>query len=199
MDITLPFILEVTAAIAGFVCVFLQTRENVWAWPAGILSVALYAYIFRESSLYSDMILNSIFVVLNIYGWWNWLQRGPDQESIKVTRLTKQEIITWTLVIIFGTLGWGYIMDSQTDASFAYGDAFTTAASLVAQYLLARKVLENWPIWIIANIVSIFIYTQKELYPTTILFMGYFVLAILGYITWKRTLEGNITSTGLSD
>ena len=189
MEITLPFVLEVTAAIAGFICVFLQTRENVWAWPAGILSVALYAYIFRESNLYSDMILNSIFVILNIYGWWNWLKEGPDKEMVQVTRLTQNGILTWLFVIISGTAIWGYIMNTQTDAAFAYGDAFTTVASLVAQYLLARKVLENWPIWIIANIVSIYIYSQKGLYPTTILFTGYLALSTLGYFTWKRTLS----------
>lgn len=189
MEITLPFALEVTAAIAGFICVFLQTRENVWAWPAGILSVALYAYIFRESSLYSDMILNSIFVILNIYGWWNWLKEGPNKQTVQVTQLTKNGILTWLLVIVSGTAIWGYIMDTRTDAAFAYGDAFTTVASLVAQYLLARKVLENWSIWIIANIVSIYIYTQKGLYPTTILFICYLGLSTLGYFTWKRTLK----------
>jgi len=182
MEITLPFLLEVTAAIAGFICVFLQTRENVWAWPAGILSVALYAYIFRESSLYSDMILNSIFVILNIYGWWNWLKEGPNKETVQVTQLTKKGILTWLFVIITGTSLWGYIMDTRTDAAFAYGDAFTTVASLVAH-------LENWSIWIIANIVSIYIYSLKVLYPTTILFICYLALSTLGYFTWKKTLK----------
>lgn len=182
-------VMEFIAVVSGIIHVFLLTREKIIAWPFGLLSVSLYIYIFGESKLYSDAILHVVYVVLNIYGWWNWARRGKETIHIPITRLSGKETGAWSGLILAGFLIWGYLMKANTDASFPYGDAFTTVASLVAQFLLARKKLENWIIWIIVDVVAIAIYALKGLYLTTGLYGVYLLLSTKGFFEWRRTTK----------
>ncbi len=187
-------IIELIAVFFGIVNVYLLTRQNIWAWPAGIIMTSIYVYIFFSSRLYSDFILNIIYVLLNLYGWWYWSQKdkslSPKEDGeLPVTHLTHTQIALWCGLIVVGTGIWGYLMDTRTDADFAYFDAFTTVASLVAQYLLARKKLENWIIWIVVDLVAINIYYLKELYFTSVLYGIFLALCILGLIEWKRSMK----------
>ncbi len=186
-------IIELVAVFFGIVNVYLLTRQNIWAWPAGIAMTGIYVYIFFESRLYSDFILNIIYVLLNVYGWWYWSKKTKSTEEedsgLPVTHLSHLDIALWTGLIVVGTGIWGYLMDTRTDADFAYFDAFTTVASLVAQYLLARKKLENWIIWIVVDLVAINIYYLKELYFTSVLYGIFLALCVLGLIEWKRSMR----------
>ena len=172
---------EVIAVIAGVVHVFLLTKGRVEAWPFGILSVALYIIIFQEAKLYSDMLLHGVYVVLNFYGWWRW---GKGKVEYPVSYMRVVERIVALVVILFATLGLGYFMDVTTDADFPFPDAFTTSASLVAQYLLAVKKRENWLIWIVVDVVAIYIYLVKGLYFTSGLYGVYLILSIIGWRKW---------------
>ena len=135
-------ILEIVATISGIVCVFGQTKEKIWAWPFGVLSVAILVFIFYHKTLYSDTILHVVYVALNLYGWWHWTrQRGQNSMDSKVAIRTFQKR-DWSialLVLVVGTGIWGWAM-SHTNASFVYVDAFTTVGSLLAQFLLAKKI-----------------------------------------------------------
>ncbi len=189
-------LIELIAVFFGIINVYLLTRQNIWAWPAGIIMVSIYVYIFFVSKLYSDFILHIIYVILNVYGWWYWSQKstkngqdGKDAPTVPVTHLSNMAIAGWTALIVAGTGIWGYIMDTHTDADFAYFDAFTTVASLVAQYLLARKKLENWIIWIVVDLVAINIYFLKGLYFTSALYGIFLALCVLGLIEWKRSMK----------
>ncbi len=187
-------IIELVAVFFGIVNVYLLTRQNIWAWPAGIVMTGIYVYIFFVSRLYSDFILNIIYVLLNVYGWWYWTKKAKSTEEedsggLPVTHLSHLDIVLWTGLIVVGTGIWGYLMDTRTDADFAYFDAFTTVASLVAQYLLARKKLENWIIWIVVDLVAINIYYLKELYFTSVLYGIFLALCVLGLIEWKRSMR----------
>ena len=173
MELDFILLLESVAVIEGFTCVYWHTRENNWAWPAGLLSVILYTYIFWDINLYSDMILNGTYIVLNLYGWWAWRNRKAAIDNLKVSTLKRWEQLVVVLLMLFGTYAWGSLMQQQTDAAFPFGDAFTTVTSLIAQYLLTRKVIDNWLLWIIADVVAIYIYVVKGLYLTAILFVGY--------------------------
>lgn len=186
MEFTLPLFLEIVAVITGFACVYLQTRENVLAWPLGIISVVLYVYIFWDVRLYSDMILNSIYIILNVYGWWTWQEKKEESDNLKIERLKWPGQLMALVTIIVGTYFWGTLMQQTTDASFPYGDAFTTITSLVAQFLLTRKVIDNWFLWIIADVVAIYIYCTKGIYLTAGLFVGYLLLCILGWVQWQN-------------
>lgn len=182
-------IIELIATLFGIANVYLLTKQKIWAWPAGIVMVSLYVYIFAVSRLYSDVILHVIYVLLNIYGWWNWSRKDDKIEKLKVTHLRDSSKYLWGGLIIFGTVLWGWIMDTYTDASFAYFDAFTTVASLSAQYLLAKKKIENWIIWIIVDIVAVNIYFFKDLYLTAGLYVLFMVLCVSGLINWRKSMQ----------
>ncbi len=185
-----PIVLEAVAVIAGILCVWLQTKEDIRAWPFGILSVILYVYIFHENYLYSDMILNAIYIILNIYGWWNWSRRKTEVKSeVPVQTISSQGHIILVGIIIVATTIWGWNMEHFTRAQFVYYDAFTTVGSLVAQYLLAKKYLENWYVWIIVDLVAIPVYLAKGLHLTALLFGVYLALCIYGLLQWKKQLK----------
>jgi nicotinamide mononucleotide transporter len=180
-------ILQLVATITGILCVYLQTREKILAWPFGIVSVSISAYIFAQSGLYSDVILHMVYVVLNIYGWWNWhTSRRSNTSLAPILLLAKKAWVIWAITIVIGTGVLGVLMGHYTDASVPYFDAFTTVGSLVAQYLLAKKILQNWILWILVDVVAINVYIYKEIYIIAFLFLVYLMLSTKGYFDWKK-------------
>ncbi|QQE10519.1 nicotinamide mononucleotide transporter [Planctomycetota bacterium] len=188
----IAFGIEWTAALFGVLCVVLTIRRNVWCWPAGLVQVLLFIYIFYNAKLYSDLLLHVVYVVLQFYGWWAWLHGGGEGKPLEISRLSMVSAIGWVCAGLFGVFGLGYVMDTWTDASLAYWDAATTVLSLIATYLLARKVLENWVVWISVDVLCIGIYSYKGLHVTTGLYSIFLVLAITGLITWVRTLKKEV-------
>lgn len=186
--------LELIATLTGLIHVWLLTREKVIAWPFGIISVAIYVYIFFVSRLYSDAILHVFYIGLNSYGWYHWLQPDHTRRNLPVTRLSRGSLSSVLGAIILFSLVWGYIMDTRTDADFAYFDAFTTVASLIAQFLLTRKKIDNWLIWIAVDLVAIPIYVLKGLYLTSGLYTVYLILCINGWLSWRRSLKAGFSS-----
>jgi nicotinamide mononucleotide transporter len=180
--------IEILAVFFGFVCVWLTLRQNIWCWPTGLVQVVLFIYIFHEVKLYSDLILHVIYVGMQLYGWYFWLHGGRDSGVARVSRLARASRQLWLLSVLAGSLLWGYLMARYTDASLPYGDAFTTVASLAAQWLLARKKLESWLLWISVDVVAIGIYWSKGLLLTSGLYMAFLLLAILGFFAWRRSL-----------
>ncbi len=162
-------------------------RQNIWCWPTGLVQVSLYIVIFYQVKLYSDLILHVIYVFLQIYGWHHWLKGGRERDMLPVSILARQALVAWLLVVATGTVGWGYLMATHTDAAVPYGDAFTTVASLVAQWLMARKRLESWLFWISVDVIAIGIYAYKQLYLTSGLYAVFLVLATLGWFAWRRS------------
>jgi nicotinamide mononucleotide transporter len=187
--VNLYLLLEIVSTISGIICVYLQTQEKILAWPFGILSVFLAVFVFYKEMLYSDLILHGIYIFLNVYGWWFWLKRQKTQEfSVEkdIKQIDTASLLAWALLIIVISYFWGNFMAKNFNASFPYFDAFTTVGSLVAQYLLARKVLQNWLIWIVVDIVAIGVYYAKDLYFFSALFFVYLMLCIKGYYDWRK-------------
>ena len=184
-------ILEIIAVISGILCVYLQTQEKILAWPFGILSVSLSVIIFIDAKLYSDVLLHLVYIFLNIYGWWNWIfqRKKGHTETAPILLLKGGQILLWSLVVAAGTFFLGSGMGIYTDAELPYFDAFTTSGSLVAQYLLARKVLHNWLLWIIVDLVAVNVYLYKGLYFFSFLFFVYLLLCIKGYLDWRRHIQ----------
>lgn len=177
---------EVVATISGILCVYLQTKEKISSWFFGIISVSVLIILFYDINLISDFILNIIFLILNIYGWWTWRKYKDNlQSEDKALILTRRGWIKVSLVIVLVTPLWGYLMLRYFNADYAYLDAFTTVGSLVAQFLLAKKYIENWLIWIIVNVVAIVVYIFKGVYIVAFLYIVYLVLCFKGYIDWK--------------
>lgn len=182
-------LLEITAVVFGFVCVWLTIKRSIWCWPTGLIQVALYLYIFTSVQLYSDAILQGIYIPLQIYGWWAWLHGGKNRSKLRVGVLPTRQFLTWTFVGLTGTATLGYLMDTQTDASLPYWDASTTTFSLVAQWLLGRKKLQTWVFWIIVDVIAIGVYATKGLYLTTGLYAAYLVMASAGLYAWLRAIR----------
>jgi nicotinamide mononucleotide transporter len=181
--------IEIIAVVFGLLCVLLTIRQNIWCWPTGLVQVSLYIVIFHDAKLYSDLILHVIYVVLQVYGWYHWLYGGRERSKLPVTRMPSLHLGAWIAVCIAGTAVWGWFMATYTDAAVPYPDAFTTVASLVAQWLMARKKLASWYFWIAVDIVAINVYLYKALYPTAGLYAVFLVLATIGFFAWRKTIS----------
>jgi nicotinamide mononucleotide transporter len=182
--------IELIAAALGLACVWLTARQHIACWPTGLAMVVLYAYIFYQAKLYSDALLQLVYIGLQLYGWWAWLYGGPKHSELRITRLTSVQCVGWLSVLVLGFLLLGWTMHANTDASFPFVDAFATVASLVAQWWMGRKILESWLMWIVVDFVSVGLYFAKELYPTTVLYLIFLGLAMWGgrewFNTWKK-------------
>lgn len=181
--------IEMIASLSGFICVVLLIRRNIWNFAFGFVQVTLFVWVFYHAKLYSDTALHVIYMGLQIYGWWNWKNHSDAQATPIVERASTQQMALWLGISGVATLGIGYLMDNNTDASFAYADAFTSATSLLAMWLMTRRQIFNWVLWIIIDIVAIGVYFQKALYPTTILYCVFLVLSIIGWYTWNKSYK----------
>ncbi len=178
--------MEVAAVVAGLLCVGLTIRQSVWCWPTGLVQVGLYIFIFYDVKLYSDLVLHVIYVGLQVYGWHHWLHGGRGHSRLAVSRLPFRARMAWVVTALAGTAAWGWGMARWTDAALPYWDAFTTVASLVAQWLMTCKRLESWLFWIAVDVVAIGVYLAKELYPTAGLYAVFLVMAGAGWVAWRR-------------
>lgn len=180
--------IEAAAAAFGLACVWLTVRQNIWCWPVGLVQVGLYIVVFAAARLYSDALLHVIYVFLQLYGWAHWLHGGPRRSMLRVSTLSGRALRAWSALALLAALGWGGLMDRFTDAAAPYPDAFTTIASLIAQWLLARKKVESWYFWIAVDVVAIGVYLYKALYITAGLYAVFLVLATQGLLAWRRAL-----------
>ena len=180
--------LEKIAVACGLANIYLTVRQNIWCWPVGVVMVSLYIYIFYDTKLYSDAALNVFFLVMQFYGWYHWTRGGLDHSRslAAVTRLSRRGWLLTAAGVVAWTGGVGTLMHRYTDAAAPYPDSFTTILSVIAQFLLTRKILENWTLWIVADLVYIGVYTFKALYWTAGLYVVFLALCIQGYREWKH-------------
>ena len=177
--------LEASATALGLANQWLTIRRNILCWPVGIASVTLFGLVFFDARLYSDLLLQGVYVGLQAYGWHAWLHGAPGRAVLAIRRLAPIDYWRAPLLIVAIATILGSVMRIATDASLPYVDATATALSLVAQWLQARKVLEGWIVFIAANLVFIGIYATKGLYITIGLFVVLTGMAIAGYLAWR--------------
>jgi len=186
--------LEWTATVAGFICVYLLIKRSIWSFAFGLVQVSIYAWIFFEVKLYSDMGLHLFYIGFQFYGWFIWRQAQDESGHVRVLLGTQKEYLLWLIAVVCSTYIVGFLMTQYTDASLPYADAFTTCASLVAQWLLSRKKLFNWAFWIVVDLVAIAVYWQKQLYPTSALYLCFLIMAIVGQWQWHKAWQNNQTA-----
>jgi nicotinamide mononucleotide transporter len=189
---------ELIAAGLGFIAIFLQIRQNVWYWMVSIIMVSMYIYIYIDAKLYADMSLQVYYLVISIYGWYMWLfgsTINDHKTSLRVSSTSSRlrVILSLLSIVLFFLIAWFLIHFTNSD--LPYWDSFTTSLSFIATWMLARKKIENWLIWIVVDAVSVGIYIYKELYPTAVLFLFLTVLAWVGYRQWQKDL----TTEGAKD
>jgi len=182
---------EVIAAALGFVAIYLQIKQNVWYWLISIIMVSMYIYIYIGARLYADMSLQVYYLIISFYGWYMWLfgkqvNSHKTELDVSITLRKQRYVLAIISVALFFIIAWFLIQFTNSD--LPYWDSFTTSLSFVATWMLARKKIENWLVWIIVDAVSIGIYIYKDLYPTAVLFFCLTLLAIVGYRKWKLDL-----------
>ena len=179
--------LEIVACGLAIWMVVCNWRVNPLAWPLAMLSSAAYALLFADFKLYGEAALQFVFIAVAVWGWWQWLRgRGSDGAALVVHRLTPRgrwqavaaTLLLWPLIAL--------ALQRFTDSDIAWLDALPTAGSLVAQVLLGRKLVENWPAWVAVNIVSVALFAAKGLWLTVILYAVFTVMAAVGWRTWAR-------------
>ena len=178
--------LEWVGTLSGFACVYLAAREHILNWPIAIISSVAYAVLFYRFQLYGDAGLQIYFVATSFYGWYYWINKKEAQQK-PIVSLNTAELVKVALSSIFLTLLLGWFLDHYTDTNVPYADGFCTAVSFVAQFLMTRKVLQNWVLWIIVDICYVPLYLYKNLALTSILYTLFLALAIMGYLQWRKT------------
>jgi len=213
--------IEVFGAVAGIIYVFLEIRQKIWLWPVGIVTSAVYVWVFFTSKLYADMTLQGYYLVISVIGWYWWGRGegakgrkgegaksegergrmgewekgrkgdGEKREELPVTRLKFRTGVILAIVFVLLFSGMWLILATLTDSPIPVRDSFVTSLSVIATWMLARKIFEHWYLWIVVNFVSALLFLTRGLYPTVILYLVYGVMSFVGLIEWKKTMKDN--------
>jgi nicotinamide mononucleotide transporter len=183
---------EIVGAVLGIAYIFFSIKQHRVTWILGFLTSVFYIYVFFVSKFYADMALQGYYVFISIYGWLLWVRGDRKNGTIVAVKVSNWSIgLIWKLLLVsallFGAL-W-FLLKFATDSPVPVGDAFTTALSIVATWMLAKKIIEHWLIWVVVDAVSLALYLYKGLYATSILFAVYTLAAIWGYYEWKKDLN----------
>ncbi|MEM6644386.1 MAG: nicotinamide riboside transporter PnuC [Bacteroidota bacterium] len=185
-------VIEIAATGTSLGYLVLLIRQNKWCWPLAIVSGLLSIYLFFQSKLYSESFLYGYYVLISIYGWWNWSK--PKKELLISTWKFYFHVVgISTCLLLSATLG--YFFATQTDAARPYLDASTTIFSFLASILETRKILSGWIYWIVINGVTVALYSSKSLDIYAGLMVIYFIMSIVGYITWKKSYTAQTESS----
>ena len=180
-------LLELAAVIFAVAYLVLAVRENSLCWYAAGISTLIFLFIFWDVKLYMESGLQIYYLAMAFYGWYQWRGANRETASLRVSKWrAKQHVIALALIATL-TLISGSLLNSGTDANLPYLDSFTTWASVVTTFMVTRKILENWFYWLVIDSVSIYLYLDRELYFTSLLFAIYIVIIFFGWFAWNRS------------
>jgi len=194
---------EIIAVLASLTYVVLASREHRGCWPAAMLGSTIYVIVFFQYQLYMDSALNIFYVVMAIYGWLMWKKSKTEIDFVAAASEEKTNIKKWrgikhinaiAIIILLSAFS-GFYLDNYTDAAYPYLDSLTTWSSFLATWMVVNKILETWLYWIAIDAVSIYLYINKELYFTALLFGLYVIIATYGYLHWKKLYQKNTDET----
>ena len=185
--------LEGIAAVFGVVSVYLSTRQNIWSWPTAIVNVGLYTIVFYQGRLYGQMGLQPIYLALSAYGWYQWLHGGAQRSELRVTRASPRLLATLAVLNLAAWIALAAIL-RRTDAALPWLDALLATTSLVAQWMMTRKILENWVLWIAVDLVYVPMFISQGLYATAMLYAAFLGLALMGVVEWRRSITAPAAS-----
>ena len=181
--------LEIAAVLTSVLGIWLTTRRKLSSWPIILVSCVLYALVFRREKLYSDMLLQFVYMAFALYGWWHWWRGVQEEGAVRVERLSGRGLAAGLVAGALGSFLLGYLMAHYTDAALPHIDAALTAFSLVAQWWSTRKHIANWWLWIVVDALEIGVFLYKRLYLTSVLFGFLIFLAVLGLRAWQKALR----------
>jgi len=182
--------IEIVGAILSLIYLYFSIRQKVSMWIFGFMCSAMYIVVFFQSKFYADMTLQFYYLAVSVYGWIHW-KRGTQLQGhiLPVTHVAKRIsfYLSLGLVLVFGL--YYLVLVNYTDSPIPVADSFTTALSVIATWMLAQKILENWLLWIVADALLVGLFIYKDLYPTALLFVIYTVMAVQGYRQWKKSMS----------
>jgi nicotinamide mononucleotide transporter len=172
--------------ITGALTVWLTVVENIWNFPIGIANDIFFFILFLQASLFADMGLQALYIILGFQGWYLWLRGGTNKTVLRVSNVSRKGLFILIFITVVATYGMTvYLQRIQDSAPF--WDALTTVLSIVAQYMLNKKFLENWYFWILADLIYIPLYVYEQLYLTSIVYLIFLVMCLLGVRAWVRS------------
>lgn len=182
--------LEIVGTIVGLIYLWLEYRASIYLWIAGIIMPAIYLFVYYQAGLYADFGINVYYLLAAIYGWMAWrIGKGKQATELPITSMPRGYWLGLFLVflLVFGGISW--VLVNYTDSTVPLTDSFTTALSVIGMWMLARKYLQQWWVWVVVDVISAMLYVYKELYFTSILYALYAIIAIFGFLKWKKMME----------
>jgi len=180
--------LELFGTLSSLIYLYFSIKQSIWLWPLGLLSSALYVFVYFFSKFYADMGLQVYYVVISVYGWYHWIYgKGSGAEKnlpISSISLRLSLILSLITLVLFVLLG--EVLIHFTDSTIPWGDALTTAISITATWMLTQKIMEHWLLWVFVDALSLALYIYKDLDITAFLFFVYTLMAVVGYLQWKK-------------
>jgi nicotinamide mononucleotide transporter len=180
---------ELLGSLSGLLYIYFSIRQSILLWPIGLITSVAYILVFFQSTLYADMGLQIYYVIISIYGWFHWLKGKNKSNKSKQIKIITLNYFQWFMIFVsmaLLTFCLYFPLKYFTNASNPLCDGFVSAGSIVATWMLAKKMLEQWLIWIVIDGTSIALFIYKNLYLTALLFIVYTILALIGYIKWRR-------------
>jgi len=180
---------EMVAVFFAIAYLLLAIKESIWCWPAALVSTMIYVFLFFDVNLYMESALQIFYILMAIYGWVLWRHHGDDQQDLHISSWpAKYHLLAISLVILLVIIS-GFLLIENTDAVYPWLDSFTTWGAVITTWMVAKKILENWLYWLVIDSVAIYLYIQRDLYLTAVLFIVYVILCFVGYKQWHKTYQ----------
>ncbi len=191
---TLDIVLEIIAVIFGFLSVLYSKQNKIWVFPTGMISTVIFVYLLLKWGLLGDMMINAYYFIMSVYGWYIWTRKVDETHMTPISWTTLKEKKI-SVFIFIATLLFVFIVYNTFDkwtSWVAYVDTITTAVFFVGMWLMAKRKIENWIFWIIGDVISVPLYFYKGFTFTSFQYLGFTIIAIFGYLTWKKSLNKNL-------
>ncbi len=177
---------NLVGSLTGALCVWLLVKQNIWNWPIGITNNIFYIIIFYKSGLYADAGLQFVYIAISIYGWWNWLHGGLEHTELKVNLASASGMLGYMGLTAATTGALYWLLRRYTPSTVPLADGLTVALFLTAQFMMSKKIVQNWWFWIVGDVLVIGLYIYKHLYLTSALYAFFLVMCIAGLLEWQK-------------
>jgi nicotinamide mononucleotide transporter len=182
---------EALAVVLAITYLVLAIRQNIWCWVAAAVSTLIYLFIMFEAKLYMESVLQLFYLAMAAYGWYQWRKRGHNNDSLQVRTWPVSYHLFAIVTVFILVFASGHLLEQYSDAALPHVDSFTTWGAVIATYMVARKILENWVYWFVIDAVSVGLYLNRGLLLTALLFVFYLVLIVLGYRSWRASMQAS--------
>lgn len=184
--------LEIAGTLAGLLYLWFEYKASIWLWPVSIIMPAIYIIVYYQARLYADSGISIYYLLAGIYGWWAWAKHTVKGKEKSIAFTPRRLIVPLFFVLSIVFMLIGSVLSAYTNSTVPWWDSFTTALSIIAMWMLARKYVEQWLVWLVVDVASCGLYIYKELYFTSFLYGLYAVIAFFGYLKWKQLMDHTV-------